>query len=112
MASGDRTEKRLVGPVAFTASNATVGSAVGSGYTWIAKQVIITNTDGVERIFYLAIGSAATAANRIFSALPIAAGDTIVFDTALVLTQTEQFYGYADAASVVNVTVVGWEKVN
>lgn len=112
MASGDRTEKRLVGPVALTASNATVGSAVGSGFTWVAKQIIITNTDGIDRLVYLAIGTAATTANRIFSALPIAANDTLVLDTALVLTQTEQFYGYADSASVVNVIVVGWEKTN
>lgn len=112
MASGDRTEKRLVGPVALTNSNATIGASVASGYTWVAKQVIITNTDGVDRLVYLAIGTAATSANRIFSGLPIAAYDTVVFDTALVLTQTEQFYGYSDSGSVVNVTVVGWEKTN
>ena len=112
MASGDRTEKRLVGPVSLTSSNATVGSAVGSGFTWIAKQVIITNTDTIDRLFYLAIGTAATSANRIFSAMPIAANDTIILDTALVLAQTEQLYGYADTGSVVNVTMVGWEKTN
>lgn len=110
MAVGDRTEKRLVGPVALTASNATVGSAVPSSRVWVVKQIAICNTDGNDRIVYLAVGSAATAANRLFSALPIAAGDTIIWDTALVMTATEQFYGYADTGSVVTVTAVGWEK--
>jgi hypothetical protein len=34
----------------------------------------------------------------------------MVFDTALVLTAGETLEGLADANSVVNVTVVGWEK--
>lgn len=110
MAVGDRTEKRLVGPAALTASNATVGSAVPSSRVWVTKQVILCNTDGADRLVYFAIGTAATAANRIFSALPIAAGDTIVLDCAVVMAAAEQFYGYADAASVVTVTVNGWEK--
>ena len=110
MAVGDRTEKRLVGPAALTASNATVGNAVPSSRAWITKQIIICNTDTTDRLVYFAIGTAATVANRIFSALPVAAGDTIVLDCALVMTATEQFYGYSDTASVVTVTVNGWEK--
>ena len=110
MAVGDRTEKRLVGPVALTNANASVGSAVPSARVWVIKQFAICNTDGSDRIFYLAVGSAATAANRIFSALPIAAGDTIIWDTALTMTATEQLFGYADTGSVVTVTAVGWEK--
>lgn len=110
MAVGDRTEKRLVGPVALTASNAGVGSAVPASRNWITKQVIFCNTDGSDRLVYFAIGTAATAANRIFSALPIAAGDTVVLDCAVVMSAAEQFFGYADAASVVTVTVNGWEK--
>ncbi len=110
MAVGDRTEKRLVGPVALTASNATVGSAVPANYQWTVKQVIVCNTDGSDRLAYMAIGSAATAANRFMSAMPIAASDTVVLDTALVLNAGEYFYGYGDAGSVLSVTVVGWEK--
>lgn len=109
MASGDRVEKRLVGPVALTTSNATVGSAVGAGKQWTIKQVVITNTNGVDAVVYLAIGTAATASNRVLSGMPIAAYDTIVWDTALVLEAAEQFYGYSDYTAV-NVTVVGWEK--
>lgn len=110
MAVGDRVEKRLVGPVALTSSNATVGSAVPASRVWVIKQFAICNTDGVDRLIYLAVGTAATVANRIFSALPIAAGDTIIWDTALTLTATEQLYGYSDTGSVVSVTAVGWEK--
>jgi len=76
----------------------------------VLKQIIITNTDTVDRTFTLAIGTAATAANRIISQLPIGANDIMVFDTALVLTAGETLQGLADAASVVNVTVIGWEK--
>ena len=110
MAVGDRTEARLVGPVALTASNATVGSAVPSSRVWVIKQFVICNTDGSDRLVYLAVGTAATAGNRLFSALPIAAGDTIIWDTALTLTAGEQLYGYADTGSVVSVTAVGWSK--
>lgn len=110
MAVGDRTEKRLVGPVTLTNANATVGIAVPTNYQWTVKQIIFCNTGGTERLVYMAIGTAATAANRFVSALPIATSDTIVLDTALVLNAGEQFYGYSDTGSVVSVTVVGWEK--
>ena len=110
MAVGDRTEKRLVGPVALSNTNATVGSAVGASKVWVTKQIIICNTDLIDRLVYLAIGTAATAANRFVSALPIAGADVVVLDTALVMTAAEQFYGYSDSGSVVTVTIVGWEK--
>jgi hypothetical protein len=56
------------------------------------------------------VGSAATASNRIMSALPIGANDVIVWDTAIVLAAGETLQGLSDTASKVNVTVVGWEK--
>jgi hypothetical protein len=42
--------------------------------------------------------------------LPIAAFDTVVLDTALVLVAGERLFGYADAASAVNIIVTGWIK--
>lgn len=108
MAVGDRVEKRVIGPVALGTSNGTLGT-VGASKQWTTKQFIFTNTSGAEALIYLAIGTSATASNRLFSALPIAFNDTIVFDTALVLDATETIQGYADRAGV-NVTVVGWEK--
>jgi hypothetical protein len=41
--------------------------------------------------------------------LPIAASDTLVFDTGIVLNAGEQLFGYADRAGV-NVIVNGWIK--
>lgn len=109
MAVGDRTEKRLGGPTQLGTSTTTIGT-VPSARNWVIKQMIICNTDTVDRTISLAIGSAATAANRIMSALPIGANDLMVFDTALVLTAAETIQGLADSASVVNVTLLGWEK--
>ena len=112
MAVGDRTEKRLVGPVQLTATDAAVGVAVPASRTWIVKQIIFNNVSGIDRLIYLGIGGTATggAGSRFATMLPIAAGDTIVLDTALVLETTERFWGYSDTASAVNVIAIGWEK--
>lgn len=109
MAVGDRTEARLGGPTQLGTTTTTIAT-VSASRVEVLKQIIITNTDTVDRTFSLAIGTAATAANRIISQLPIGANDIIVFDTALVLTAGETLQGLADAANVVNVTVIGWEK--
>ena len=109
MAVGDRTEARLGGPTQLGTTTTTIAT-VSASRVEVLKQIIITNTDTVDRTFSLAIGTAATAANRIISQLPIGANDIMVLDTALVLTAGETLQGLADAASVVNVTVIGWEK--
>lgn len=109
MAVGDRTEARLGGPTQLGTTTTTICTAAASRVE-VLKQIIITNTDTVDRTFSLSIGTAATAANRIISQLPIGANDIMVLDTALVLTAGETLQGLADAASVVNVTVIGWEK--
>ena len=121
MAAGDRTEKRLIGPIQLSATDAALGSSISGTYTWIIKQVILCNTSGTDRLVYLGIGTdSATggATSRFVSALPIAAYDTIVLDTALVLVgnatagSADRLWGYADSASSVNVVVVGWQKTN
>lgn len=109
MAIGDRNESRLGGPIQLGTTTTTIATAA-AGYADIIKQIIITNTDTVDRTVTLAIGSAATAANRLLSALPIGANDVIVWDTALVLAAGETLQGLSDTASKVTVTVVGWEK--
>jgi hypothetical protein len=109
MAVGDRTESRLGGPTQLGTTTTTIATVAASRVE-VIKQIIVTNTDTVDRTFSLAIGTAATAANRIISQLPIGANDIIVFDTALVLTAAETLQGLADVANVVNVTVIGWEK--
>ena len=111
MASGDRTEARLCAPTQLGTSTTTLFT-VATGHTYVVKQIIIANTDTIDRTVTLSIGSAATAANRIMSALPIGANDVMVWDTALVLLTTETLQGLSDTASKVNVTVVGWDKTN
>ena len=113
MATGDRNETRLIGPSALSATDAGLGAAVvPASREHIIKQIILTNTSGTDRLVYLGIGNASTggATSRFLSALPIAAYDTVVLDTAMVLVATERLWGYADAASAVNILVVGWVK--
>ena len=109
MAIGDRSESRLGGPTQLGTTTTTVVTAA-TGYADIIKQIIICNTDTVDRTVTLAIGTAATAANRLMSNLPIGANDTIVFDTAIVLAAGETLQGLSDTASKVTVTAIGWEK--
>jgi hypothetical protein len=109
MAIGDRNESRLGGPIQLGTSTTTIATAA-TGYAEIIKQIIITNTDTIDRTVTLAIGSAATAANRLLSALPIGANDVIIWDTAIVLAAGETLQGLSDTAAKVTVTVVGWEK--
>jgi hypothetical protein len=109
MAIGDRNESRLGGPVQLGTTTTTICTAA-TGYDEIIKQIIICNTDTIDRTVTLAIGSAATAANRLMSALPIGANDLMVFDTAIVLNAGETLQGLSDTADKVTVTAVGWEK--
>jgi len=109
MAIGDRSESRLGGPVQLGTTTTTICTAA-TGYAEIIKQIIICNTDTVDRTVTLAIGSAATAANRLMSALPIGANDIMVLDTAIVLAAGETLQGLSDTAAKVTVTVIGWEK--
>ena len=125
MAVGDRSEWRLndttitggtssVGgtPVAATplGTTTTVVATVPSGYQYIVKQVIICNTDTQDRVLSLAIGTAATAANRFVSVLPVAGSDTIVLDTGIILNAGETIQGLSDTASKVNIVLLGWHK--
>ena len=112
MASGDRVETRLVGPVQLTASDAAVGSAVASGHVWVVKQIIFTNTTGTDRLIYMNIGTATTGGvtKAFVYGLPIAGNDTIVLDTALVLNAADKFWGYSDVTTAVNCVIIGWDK--
>ncbi len=63
-----------------------------------------------DRVLSLAIGTAATAANRFVSILPIGGSDTIVLDTGVVLNAGETIQGLSDTASKVNIVLLGWHK--
>ena len=108
MAVGDRYEKRLAGPYSLGTTNSVVGT-VPASRLWVTKQITITNTNSVDATFRLAIGTSVTAANCFFYNLPIAANDTIVFETSLVFTAAETIQGIADRSGI-NVIVTGWEK--
>jgi hypothetical protein len=109
MAIGDRNEARLGGPVQLGTTTTVIATAA-TGYADIIKQIVICNTDTVDRTVTLAIGSAATAANRLMSSLPIGANDVMIWDTAIVLAAGETLQGLSDTADKVTVTAVGWEK--
>lgn len=109
MAIGDRSESRLGGPTQLGTTTTTIVTAA-TGYSNIIKQIIITNTDTIDRTVTLAIGSAATAANRLLSTLPIGGSDVMIWDTAIVLAAGETLQGLSDTAAKVTVTVVGWTK--
>jgi len=112
MAVGDRTETRLVGPVAFSTTAGAIGASVVANRTWVIKQITICNTSGTEALVYLACdpnGVVIANSHYFMWALPVAASDTLVFDTGIVMVTGDQLYGYADRAGV-NIIVNGWIK--
>ena len=108
MAVGDRSELRLAGPSVIGTSTTTV-LTVPAGSVYVTKQVLFTNTNGIDAYITVAIGDPTTAANCIFYNLPIAGFDTTVFDTALVLDTGETLQAFGDRTGV-NITVTGWDK--
>jgi hypothetical protein len=110
MAVNDVFPKMLLVPTQLTTSSSTLFT-VTTNYQWTVKQIVICNTDGVERWFSLAYnGASSTAANCFVYQLPIAAYDTVVLDTALVFDSGQTLRGQADTASKVTVCVTGWER--
>lgn len=109
MASGDVFPKLLSNPTALGTTTTTLFT-VPTGHQYAIKQIIVCNTDGVERLVTLAKGTAATASNCFVYRLPMAFNDTVVLDTALVLEAGETIQGLSDTGSVVTVTITGWDR--
>ncbi len=110
MASGDVFPKRLGGPTQVSVSaTPTTLFTVPSGRQYTIKQIVICNTDGVDRTITIGIGGVTAALSSVFL-LPIAGYDTIVMDTGLVLEATETLQGCSDTASKVTVTITGWDR--
>lgn len=109
MASGDVFPKLLDAP-SFLGTSSTTLFTVPSGRQYAIKQIVVCNTDGVERWVKLAVGSTATVENCFVFQLPIAAYDTVVLDTALVLEAAQTVQGSSDTASKVTVTITGWDR--
>lgn len=85
--------------VAFTCSNAG-GSAI--------KMISFQNDDASAHqatIHLCPAGEVASAENRILNTPSMAAGDSYIFDTTLILANTDEIQVSADTASVVGCTV-------
>jgi hypothetical protein len=110
MAVGDVFPKMLKAPTLLGTSTTTVFT-VTTNYQWTVKQIIICNTDSIERLVTLAYdATAATASNCFVYRLPIAAGDTIILDTGLVFESADTLQGLCDTADKVTVCATGWER--
>lgn len=109
MAAGDVFPKMLCVPTTLGTTTTTLFT-VPSNRQWAVKQIVICNTDGVERLVTLSYdGTAATASNCFVYQLPVAFYDTVL-DTALVFEAGDTLQGLSDTASKVTVTVTGWER--
>lgn len=102
--------KMLCGPTQLGTTTTTLFT-VATAHQYAVKQIIICNTDGVDRTVNLAYdATAATAANCFVFQLPIAAYDTVVLDTAIVLESGDTLQGLSDTANKVTVSVTGWDR--
>lgn len=106
-------QKRLFGPVAAVTSPTDTSAGrylVPSGTTAIIKQVIICNTDSSSRTARVAVGTTATAANRIISDISLAANETVTFNCNLVMAAGEKLY-LVGSSTAITFTVNGIEEV-
>lgn len=108
MASGDVFPKLLNDPSLLGTSSTTLFT-VPSGHQYAIKQIVVCNTDGTERWIRLGLGSVNASDCFVFQ-LPVAAYDTVVLDTALVLEAAETLNGSSDTANKVTVTTTGWDR--
>ncbi len=106
------TQKRLFGPAAAvtTATDTTAGRyLVPSATTTIVKQIIFCNTNTASATVSAAIGTTATAANRIISSLTVEPNETVTYNCNVVMNATEKLYLVASATTV-TITVNGIEE--
>lgn len=106
------TQKRLFGPAAAvtTPTDSTAGRyLVPSSTTTIVKQVVFCNTAATAATVRVAIGTTATAANRIISDLTVEGNETVTFNCNVVMTAAEKLFMVADATTV-TITVNGIEE--
>lgn len=106
------TQKRLFGPAAAVTSatdDATGRYVVPTSTTTIVKQILLCNTAASAGTVRVAVGTTATAANRILSDLTINANESISFNCSLVLAAGEKLFFTANATTV-TITVNGVEE--
>lgn len=107
------TQKRLFGPAAAvtTPTDSTAGRyLVPSATTTIVKQIIFCNTSTTTAATVnVGVGTTATAANRIISALTVAPSETVTYNCNVVMTATEKLFLVASIVDV-TITVSGIEE--
>lgn len=106
------TQKRLFGPAAAVTSatdDATGRYLVPTSTTTIVKQIILCNTAASSATVRIAVGTTATAANRIISDLTLSANETVSFNASLVMTAAEKLF-FTASATTVTITANGVEE--
>jgi hypothetical protein len=108
-------EKRLSGPSVLTANTETTVYTCPTSITTttLIKQVVVTNTGASATTFNLSlvpVSGTAGAANRLFSALSVAANETVLLDISQVMTSGDFISVRSGAGSTVNVTISGIEN--
>lgn len=104
------TIKRL-SQTALTATTTTTLYTVPSSTSTIIKEIILCNTDTVDRTVTIQAGvSPATAVStRLINAATIRPNETLIFTFSNVLLTTDLITGGASAASVVSCSISGVE---
>jgi len=108
------TEKRLSGPTSLSATTETTlyTCPTAQATTTIIKQIVVCNTGASTITLNLSLvpfGGSASAANRLFSSLSVAANETVFLDVSQVMTSGDFISAYSSAANVV-VTISGVEN--
>jgi hypothetical protein len=107
-----RVPNRLAGPVQLTNADATYFTAPASGGTpngggAIVRHIHVTNPSAGAVTFTLAIGTTATAANRLYDAFSIAAGGLLDVFCYYVLGPGETLHAFAGVTLTLDMTLDG-----
>lgn len=92
-----------------TYTDTTSGRYTPSASTAIVKQVVFCNTAGTAATVTLGVGTSDVAANRIISAMSIAANETMTYNTNIYMTSSEKLY-FVTSATTVTVTINSYEE--
>lgn len=106
------TIKQLVAPVALSATTTTsLYGPVAASTKAIIKEIVLCNTDTVERTVTMQVGSATGVANRILNSYSVPANGTAIITLSTVLVTGDSITGGASSASVVSCNISGVEVV-
>lgn len=95
-----RQASQVLAPTAASTSDATLFTGASTSVT-IIRTIFVANTSASAQTFSLALGAtAATAANCLFSAVPIPANTTTIIYGPITLPVSGTLHGLASATSV------------